>query len=112
MGGLRRRAVTLGVPLLAVVFLAACAGSDKVISPTQSGGSKADGVVSMSSTVSLFHPFEPDWLMAHEGAAKRCSRWGYKAPPTFTGTREFCQAWDKHGRCMEAQLTRYYQCNS
>ncbi len=95
----------------ALFFVAACSGGDRVIKPDQSGGSKADGVVSMSSTVSLFHPFEPDWNVAHEGAATRCRSWGYKSQPTFTGTREFCQAWDKHGRCMETQLTRYYECH-
>lgn len=95
----------------ALFFVSACSGGDRVIKPDLSGGSKADGVVSMSSTVSLFHPFEPDWNVAHEGAAKRCRSWGYKSQPTFTGTREFCQAWDKHGRCMETQLTRYYECH-
>jgi hypothetical protein len=97
--------------LLASCLLMACAAQGPVITPTQSGGSKADGVVSMSSTVSLFHPFQPDWTVAQAGAGKRCRAWGYEAQPTFTGTREFCQAWDRHGRCIETQLTRYYTCH-
>jgi hypothetical protein len=105
------RGIRAVLPLLAVLFLVACTSSRPIIRPTESGGSKADGVVSMSSTVSLFHPFQPDWSVAQEGAGKRCDAWGYAAPPTFTGTREFCQAWDKHGRCIQTQLTRYYTCH-
>ncbi len=90
--------------------VAACSGGAAIIKPSQSGGSRTDGVVSMSSTVSPFHPFEPDWTVAEEGAEKRCHSWGYQEIPTFAGTREFCRAWDRHGRCIETQVTRYYAC--
>lgn len=95
---------------LGLVLLAGCSSHRPVITPTESGGYKPDGVVSMSSTVSLFHPFKPDWQVAQAGASKRCRSWGYDAARSFTGSREFCKAWDRHGRCMETQLTRYYEC--
>jgi hypothetical protein len=95
---------------LALLVLTGCASGRPVITPSESGGLKADGVVSMSSTVSLFHPFKPDWRVAQTGAAKRCRSWGFTGAKSFTGSRELCTAWDRHGRCMESQLTRYYEC--
>lgn len=98
------------LPLCAAAILSACSGDKPIVTPTESGGYKPDGLVSMSSTVSLFHPYLPDWSDAQAGADKRCRSWGYRRATDFTGSREFCKAWDRHGRCMEMQLTRYYEC--
>lgn len=108
-----RLGICLAMFVMLTAALAGCGGpGDKIVAPDQSGGNRADGIVSMSSKVTVFHPFRPDWSEAMIGADRRCRAWGYRAPSNLAGEREQCLAWDRHGRCTEMRLTRYYQCSS
>lgn len=95
---------------IALFGLAACSGGDPVVRPSESGGNRADGIVTMSSTTSLYSSAGPDWSVGQAGAAKRCRSWGHDAAPTFSGWREKCTAWDRYGRCLTTLHTRYYDC--
>jgi hypothetical protein len=105
-----RGCVRLFGGLLAVALLSACGHGDRVVRPSESGAYRPDGIVAMSSTVSLFMPYEPDWSIAAHDADGRCRRWGYKQPSQLAGSRKQCLAWDRHGRCMETRLIQYYEC--
>lgn len=103
------RAAITGTLLL---LLAACATVAPVVKPVPEGGNRADGIVTMSSVVSMFEPSAPDWRAAEDGTvARRCQRWGYRGGQTFTGWREDCRVY-RHGRCAAAQIRRYYQCEA
>lgn len=96
---------------IALALLAACAGPAPVVKPVQSAGNRADGIVTMSSTASIFQPSPPDWRAAEQGpVAKRCRAWGYRGGQTFTGWREDCRVY-RHGRCVTSQIRRFYQCD-
>ena len=96
-------------PLLCLV-LAACAGQpSRGIAPQLSGGNRADGYVSLSSTTSIYNPVGPDWRVAEAAATRRCRGWG-REPPSFSGWREFCRRYDRHGRCTTTKVTRFYAC--
>ena len=93
-----------------LALLAGCAGSAPVVRPVPEGGNEADGIVTMSSTASIFQPSPPDWRAAEAGpVARRCRAWGYRGGQTFTGWREDCRVY-RHGRCVSSQIRRFYQC--
>ncbi len=92
-------------------LLAACAAPVKpIIAPVPGPENPADGVVTMSSNNSLFHPGEPDWREANATVGKRCRKWGYRGEHVFTGDQRKCLAWDRNGRCVRDQTRRFYQC--
>jgi hypothetical protein len=99
--------------VLAALFLAlaACAGGpEPMAAPQLAGGNRADGVVGMSSTVSIFSAARPDWSEAETGAARRCRAWGHDGARAFSGWREACRLYDRHGRCVVSRVTRFYTC--
>jgi hypothetical protein len=98
-------------PLLALA-LAACAGApEHSVHPVASGGSKSDGVVTMSSTAGIYVPVAPNLEAAAADAARRCRAWGYDRTATFEGWQEACRRYDRHGRCVYAEVTRFYSCS-
>lgn len=95
--------------LTCLLILAACAQAP-VVQPSIAGGSRADGIVAMTSTTSIYQPVQPDLLAAHDKAAKRCRGWGYRGRTVLAGTREFCRYYDSWGRCTQTKVTRHYDC--
>jgi hypothetical protein len=104
-----KRVVLLGI----LVALGACARpGGTVVTPSESGGNRADGIVAQSAITLLYQPTLPDWSVAAAGAEKRCKAWGHDGHPDFSGWRDWCQGWDAYGRCISTRTTRYYQCGS
>jgi YecR-like lipoprotein len=98
--------------ILALALLAACASRPAGVRPVPAGGSRADGIVTMSSTGTLYNPVSPDWREAAESASRRCRSWGYRGgPATFAGWQEACRVYDRHGRCFRTVVTRFYSCS-
>ena len=93
----------------AVALLAACA-VDTPKTPLPTGGSKADGSVDMSFEVNYLENPIVDWDSARLGATSRCQAWGYKSADPFEGTRTECNSRDGYGTCLQAFVTRTYQC--
>ena len=50
--------------LLLLLGLAACAGTPPGVRPVPAGGSRADGIVTMASTSTIYNPVTPDWRSA------------------------------------------------
>lgn len=101
------RAVLLLLPLLA-----ACAGAPPAgVKPVADGGSRNDGIVTMSSTGTLYNPVSPDWRMAQAAAERQCRGWGYDGAGQFAGWQEACRVYDFHGRCAQTKVTRFYPCS-
>jgi hypothetical protein len=101
------RAAFLGIAL----GLAACSGQPAGVRPIDAGGSRADGIVTMASTGTLYNPVSPDWREAAAAASRRCRSWGYRGgPATFAGWQEACRIYDRHGRCFRTVTTRFYSC--
>ena len=94
--------------ILLVAALSACA-TQRVV-PVATGGSKADALVEMGYNTGLFHPTEPDWPSANITATKRCKAWGYSKAEGFDGVSTQCHQRNGYGQCLDATVTRTYQC--
>lgn len=99
------------LPLLAL--LAACGGAAPPgVRPAPAGESRADGIVTMASTGTIWNPVSPDWREAQDAADRRCRSWGYAGAASAAGWQEACQIYDLHGRCVRTQVTRFYPCTA
>jgi hypothetical protein len=98
--------------LACLALLAGCAGTPPGVKPVHGGGSRADGIVTMVSTGTIYNPVSPDWRPAQAEASRRCRAWGYDAPSSFAGWQEACRIYDLHGRCTGTRVTRFYSCTS
>jgi hypothetical protein len=96
--------------LVGLVLLAGCAGGAPGLRPEVSGGSRSDGIVTLSSVRSIYTGAEADWSEAAADADRRCRGWGYDSPSRFSGWSEKCLAYDRHGRCISTEVTRFYDC--
>lgn len=103
-----RRALAISV----FVVLAACAQDRRVVQPSLDGGNRADGIVAMSATTSIYQPVVPDLLKTAEEAGAQCRNWGFGKRPVFAGSKEFCRIYDGWGRCSQTIVTRYYACGA
>ena len=98
------------VTALTCLALTACAAPKPVVQPGITGGSRADGIVTMSAMTSIYQPVAPDLLAALDTAARRCRGWGYRGQTVLAGSREFCRRYARWGRCTHTQVTRHYDC--
>ena len=102
-----RAVVLLALPLL----VAACAtGHPAGVKPIPAGESREEGIVTMSSTGTLYNPVSPDWRVAQATAERRCRAMGYDSAGSFSGWQEACRIYDFHGRCAQTKVTRFYPC--
>jgi hypothetical protein len=97
--------------LLFLGLLAACSGPAPGVRPVPAGGSRADGIVTMASTGTIYNPVSPDWRVAEAKAARQCRTWGHARRSRFSGSQEACRAYDLHGRCTATTTTRFYACD-
>lgn len=91
------------------LFSAGCA-VDTPKTPLPTGGSRADGSVDMSFEVGAYERPIVDWDAAAVSATSRCKAWGYQSADPFEGTRTECNVRDGYGNCIQAFVTRTYQC--
>ncbi len=97
--------------ILILFGLAACGSSTPAgVRPEEAGVSRHDGIVTMSSTGTLWNPVSPDWREAQAGADRRCRHWGYAGAGSYSGWQEACEVYDFHGRCVRTTVTRFYPC--
>lgn len=87
--------------------LAACA-TPKVWTAT--GGSRADGIVRLAYDVGAFESPVLDEAQAISVAQQRCAVWGYTGAEAFGGMTTVCNVRDGYGSCMQATVTKEYQC--
>ena len=98
--------------LLALLFVAACAGTQPAgVKPLPAGDSRNDGIVTMSSVGTLYNPVSADWRVAQTAADRRCRSWGYDGADSYSGWQEACRIYDFHGRCASTKVTRFYSCS-
>lgn len=98
--------------LSGLTLLAGCATHPgPVTTPRESGGNRADGIVTMSSTRFIYNPVQPDWKTAATAADTRCHAWGRGGPAYFAGDQEACEIYDLHGRCARSRVTQFYSCS-
>ena len=88
------------------LLLVACA-TNKVLQAT--GGSKADGTVTLSYQYGGFEQPIVDWQQAQVNAHSRCQAWGYKNAESFGGSTSTCLAYNAYG-CLREQVNVTYQC--
>jgi hypothetical protein len=93
--------------LIAVFALTACATN---ITPQATGGSKADGTVTLSYEYGVFEKPVVDWSVAGATAKQRCKAWHYKNAEAFGGAQTRCLAADGYGGCTRTQVNVTYQC--
>ena len=108
MGGRGLGMIRAVVVICIAGLLGACASP--VVKPHDAGGNRADGIVTMSSTGSIFAPTPPEWGAAEAEVARECRGWGYRGGHSFSGDRKKCLAYDRAGRCVRTQVRRFYQC--
>lgn len=97
----------IGLALGAALLIGACA-TQKVLEAT--GGSRADGTVSLSFEYGMFERPEVNWDQAQVTATARCKAWGYVDAERFGGGIRHCQQTDMYGACVRTLVTVNYQC--
>lgn len=74
------------------------------------GGSRADGVVSLAYEYGVFEAPEVNEQQAVTEAAARCAVWGYTHAVAFGGEVRSCSSPDGFGGCNLWRVTKDYQC--
>ena len=74
--------------------------------PFATGGSRSDGVITMSYTYGAFSTVEIDWGAVQSDAANKCAGWGYASAQPFGGQQTTCLDRD----CYSMQVDIDYQC--
>lgn len=77
--------------------------------PVVSGGSKADGVVTVSYDRGALVKPPKDWSHISSQVRKRCAAWGYEGATPFEGEKAQCVAADQ-SNCGIWEITITYQC--
>jgi hypothetical protein len=96
---------------LGLGLLAACSSTPPGVRPVKAGVSRADGIVTMESTGTIYNPVSADWQVAQSKATRQCRSWGYDGDSNFSGWQEACRAYDIYGRCTGTKVTRFYSCD-
>ncbi|EHT8816943.1 hypothetical protein KYT24_004393 [Salmonella enterica] len=87
-------------------LLAGCAVQKQMVA---TGGSKADGTVTMSYEYGLFEAPKVDSSQAIAAAAQRCKAWGYTTAEPFGGVTKVCSM-QSGGDCMQYTVNQVFQC--
>jgi hypothetical protein len=93
----------IGILVIAGILLAGCAAPKTWVA---TGGSRADGVVSLAYDVGMFESAVTDEQQAIREATSRCAVWGYTGAVAFGGTISTCVNSD----CSISRVTKDYQC--
>lgn len=94
------------IVLIPIITITGCATN---IRPSATGGSKADGTVTMSYQYGGFQKPVIDWNQAAIDAANRCASWGYTGAEPFGGSTSQCVFNNGYG-CNRWQVNMQYQC--
>ena len=96
--------------LLFLLAVAACSARPEGVRPVAAGESRADGIVTMASSGTIWNPVDADWRVAQAAADKRCRAWGYEGAESYAGWQDACRQYDLSGRCVRNKVTRFYPC--
>ncbi|WP_083303965.1 YecR family lipoprotein [Neisseria sp. HMSC068C04] len=80
------------------------------ITPQPTGGSKADGIVTLSYEYTMFQQPVIDEAKATQTALQRCQSWGYSSAEKFSGARRQCLQFDPTLGCVHHSVSINYQC--
>lgn len=94
--------------LLSLIVLTGCTQTVQ-ITPFPTGGSKADGTVTMTYNYGHLEIPEVDWEEADKTATAKCKAWGYNKAESFGGKLTKCTAYNGYG-CVRTQVDVTYQC--
>ena len=96
--------------IVATILLTGCLSTDPAI-PFDSGGSRADGVITMSTApIDLLR--EVDWEASEHLVLQRCRVWDYNGYLPFTGVRQRCIDSSALLGCLRYVFERDYQCTN
>ena len=93
--------------LLAALFVIAGCSTPKTMVAT--GGSRADGTVTLSYEHGLFQRPVVDMQQAAVTATEKCRVWGYTDAEAFGGGISHCASYTPDG-CVRWLVTATYQC--
>jgi hypothetical protein len=96
---------------LAVFGFLALAGCAAQVQLVPSGGSRADGVIDMSTELGAMRTPEIDWADARKVASSRCAAWGYSQAEAFGTLEQKCIETDPKLGCLTYAYTAKYQCS-
>lgn len=97
--------------LLLTTLLTISACATQTITPQATGGSKADGTVTLSYRKNLFSSVVVDSIGAQMEAQSRCQAWGYTSAEKFGGWQTQCNQYGNMG-CLDETIHINYQCNN
>lgn len=80
------------------------------ITPVVTGGSKADGIVTLGYQYGYFEKPHVDMAAASSKAQQRCIAWGYSRAEAFDGVETQCFQKNGFGTCLEGRVKIQYQC--
>jgi hypothetical protein len=92
--------------IVLALCVAGCARNKELIA---TGGSRADGTVTMSYEFGALENPKLDIAQGVASATERCRAWGYTSAEPFGGDMRQCQAPSQYG-CMRWLVSVTYQC--
>lgn len=92
---------------LLILTLSACA---VVKVPVATGGSKSDGIVTMSYQYGSMEIPEIDWVAVDASALTSCKSWNYTKATAFGGSTSRCTSYSINYGCTTTQVDIKYQC--
>ena len=95
------------VGLILISLLSSCAVQKSWVA---TGGSRADGVVSLAYEFGAFESPQVNEGQAISEATQRCAVWGYTGATAFGGALQTCSRTDGFGGCSTTRVTKDYQC--
>lgn len=96
--------------ITAIITIAALSGCATTVVPQPTGGSRADGTITMSYQYGAFEKPQYDQVTTDQKASERCAAWGYTSAQAFGGTITNCAQPDGWGGCNSWQVDMQYQC--
>ena len=92
--------------LIFLLLLQGCAVTKQLV-PT--GGSRADGTVTLAFEYGIFEVPQLDAQQGLDAAKQRCAAWGYENATPFGGTQQQCINANNSG-CVRWLVSITYQC--
>jgi len=89
--------------------IATLAGCATPIAMESTGGSRADGSITMSYEYGMFQRPEVDHEAAARTAGARCQAWGYDRAEPFGAGEQTCLARNEYG-CLRWRVDTKFQC--
>lgn len=105
---IRRLTTALALVMaFATICLIGCATTKEFVA---TGGSRADGTVTLSYEYGMFQAPQEDEQQGLALASSTCAAWGYSGSQAFGGETQECSKVNGYGNCIRTLVTRRYQC--